>query len=269
MKQSISLVILLVLLIGFVNCQKKEENNRGRNLLALLALRNTGSLGSGSQELANFFADGTSLTSEDSAEVGGAGATGGARNYSTTVENGTGTVRITSEEFNCRLGGKITFNGEHTVSVQSRTNQYNFNLQLSSGSRTVTYENCKISPALTINNGSITFNQTNTGTTSLESSASATTAGSKVTRTLSNLGASIKGKINITVQSRRGTGTSDITIDQTLSLTNRVREWTISSNGRLGSPSLVSRSGTLKGTIVVGERTYTIDKNLDFNDSSD
>ncbi len=270
MKPIYMFIVFLSLLMS-VNCQNKQkDDNKGKNLLVLLlASRSINSLGSGSEELANFFADGTSLTSEDSAEIGGAGSTGGARAYSTTVENGTGIVKITKEEFDCRFGGKISFEGENTIAVQSRTDKFNFSLNMSNGTRTVTYDNCKISPVMTINSGSITFTQTNTGTTTLASSAPVTTAGSKVTRTLSNLGASVKGTITVSIQSRRGTGTGDITIEQTLSLTNRVREWTIKNTGRLGEPQLKSRSGILKGTIKIGDKIYTIDKNLDFDDSKD
>jgi len=164
--------------------------------------------------------------------------------------------------------GKVRFDGEQGISVVSRTSPQNFTLNLTSGTRTITYEDCKVSSVLTINSGSITTTQTSTNTT-LDSQANSTSVGSKVTRTLSNFTASIKGKLNVTIQGRRGSGTGEIEIDRTLTLTNRVREWTITNTGRLGSPNIVSRSGNLKGTVKIGGKSYTIEKSLDFNETSD
>ncbi len=268
MKTIFQFIFILGILMSIVSCQKKEDDKKGRNLLVLLLLSRPSSLGTGSTELANYFSEGTSLTSEDSTETGGAGATGGVKSYSTTIQNGSGTVNITSEELNCRFGGKIRFEGEQGISVGSRTSAYNFTLNLTSGSRTITYEDCKVSSVLTINSGSITTTQTSTNTT-LASQSDSTSVGSKVTRTLSNFTASIKGKLNITIQGRRGSGSGEVEIDQILTLTQRVREWTLMSTGRLGSPNIVSRNGNLKGTVKIGGKSYNVDRSLDFNETSD
>ncbi|MCX7998029.1 MAG: hypothetical protein N3A69_03635 [Leptospiraceae bacterium] len=260
------LKFLIIFTIPFLlfSCKKSEEKTNKTALVGLLLLNRPKSLGAGSQTLAEYFGDSSALTSEDSIESGASGSTGGVRSFSSEITSGSGSVTITNEEFNCRLGGTVTFSGSQTLTVNSRTSPQVFSLTLSNGFRKIQYKDCKVSLGLTINSGEITIEQTSPATLQSE-----VESGSNIVRrTLNNLNATVKGNLNLTLSGRRGSGTATVDIDQTLTLTQRVREWTLSF-GRLRFPVLKSRQGSLTGTVTVNGKSYNINKSLDVNVESD
>lgn len=261
-------LVFLSALLVLTNCKNPEDNKSRNTILGLLLLNRTQSLGKGSQSIAEYFGDSSALTSEDAIESGASGSTGGTRSFSSTIESGTGTVTITNEELNCRLGGKIIFSGQQTFTVNSRISPQVFTLNLSGGSRKIQYENCKISPSLTINSGEINIEQTSPNTT-LISEVSFVDGNTVIKRTLNNLRSTTKGTINVTLSGSRGSGTAEIQIDQTLTLIQRVREWSVSPLGRLRNPTLKSRQGSITGTITVNGNVYNINKSLDVNVEED
>lgn len=257
---------LVVLTIPFLlfSCKKSEEKTNKTALVGLVLLNGPKSLGAGSQTLAEYFGDASSVIAEDLVESGAAGSTGGTRSFSAEITNGNGTVTITNEEFNCRLGGTVTFSGSQTLTVNSRTSPQVFSLTLTNGSRKIQYKDCKFSLGLTINSGEITIEQAAPATLQSEYE-SGTNA---VRRTLTSLNATVSGNLNLTLSGRRGSGTATVDIDQTLTVTQRVREWTLSF-GRLRFPVLKSRQGSLTGTVTINGKSYSINKSLDVNVESD
>jgi hypothetical protein len=269
--KKICILLLLSILLG---CREEKEDNSARNALLLLALsrRSTSTVAlTGSQTNAELMADSSSISNEDSAETGAMGVSNvsssvleRAISLSGTATNGT--VTITNDSFDCPSGGTVSFEGTQSFSSAS-SDFYNRTSTLTNGTRRVTYTNCVISSSLTINSGSITFTQVSpdSGSTTMETAVtSGSTTSGTLRRTLTNLKATIKGSMTVTVTGRRGTGTGVIEHDHTLVLSSRVRNWTL-TNGRVSRPTLVSRQGTLTGTTKINSTSYTINKTIDVN----
>ena len=244
--------------------QKNENDNKNLgSLLLLYALRNNLT---GSQTVADAFANASSLSGEDATENG---AMGDSSSVSSSIQDksivfSNGKLTITNESVECNNGGSITFSGSQNISVSNRTDFYNKTTTFTNGSRSITYSNCIVSGALTINSGTLTISQqtADSGSTTLVSQISSGSSTSGILkRTLNNMKSSIQGTLNVTLTTTRGTSTGDLTIDQVLTLTSRVRTWTI-TNGKVSKPSLESRSGTLTGSVTISGTKYTIQKTI-------
>jgi hypothetical protein len=261
----ISLITLLISLSTFNNCRKEEKKNNNGSLLLLLALASRSSSAS-TQENAEAYANNASITSEDSAESGSGVQGSSSKAFTYSGDSLGGTMTITDEIYDCWLGGTITFNGSSTFSATS-TDFYNRTTTLSNSNRTISYNGCKVSNFVTINSGAITFTQvsSDSGSTTMETKViSGTTSSGTLQRTLTNWKGTVKGSMTIAVTGRRGSGTYTIQHDHTLVLPSRVRTWTL-VNGKVRSPQLVSRTGTLTGSTTVNGTKYTINKSLDVN----
>ena len=269
--KKICFILLISILLG---CREEKENNSGRNALLLLALnrRSTSTVAlTGSQTNAELMADNSSVSNEDSAESGAMGVSNASTNIlekaiTLTGSATSGTVTITNESFDCPSGGNIVFDGAQTF-TSSSSDFYNRTSTLTNGTRKITYNNCVVSSSLTINSGSITFTQVtpDSGSTTMETAiTSGSTSSGTLRRTLTNLKATIKGSMTVTVTGRRGSGTGTIEHDHTLVLTSRIRNWTL-TNGRVSKPILVSRQGTLTGTTKINSTSYTINRTIDVN----
>lgn len=257
---ALSLALLSILFTA--DCRKTEKKKNGGAIALLLLAASRNSL-TGSQTSAEFMANSSSVSGEDSAESGSMGIS----NTKAVSFSGTstgGTISNSSETFDCALGGTVSFEGTQDFTADG-TDFYNRTTTLTNGSRKITYDNCAVSASLTINSGSITFTQltADSGSTTMKTQVtSGTTASGTLQRTLSNLKASVKGSMTVTVSGRRGTGTGTIEHDHTLVLTSRVRNWTL-TNGKVSKPVLQSRQGTLTGTTTINGKAYTISKSLD------
>ncbi len=259
---ALSLALLSVLFTADCRRTEKKNNNGALALLLLASYRKTLA---GSQATAEFMANSSSVSGEDSAESGSMGVS----NTKAVTFSGTqtaGTISNSSETFDCALGGTVSFEGTQDFTADG-TDFYNRTTTLTNGSRKITYDNCAVSATLTINSGSITFTQLtpDSGSTTMKTQViSGTTTSGTLQRTLSNLKATVKGSMAVTVSGRRGTGTGTIEHNHTLILTGRVRNWTLTS-GKVSKPSLQSRQGTLTGTTTINGKAYTISKSLDVN----
>lgn len=268
-----STIIYLIFLLVFTNCrEEKKRNNNG--LIALLALRSTSQANTfpSSQTTAELFSTNINLTSDDSAEQGSMRSTSNVstnsleRAISFTGDINSGTITLSDESFNCLLGGTVSFSGAQTFTSPT-SDVFNRTVTITNGTRTITYNKCAVSSSTVINSGSLVLTQLSPdmGTTTLQSAVitGSTTSGT-LQRTLINLKTTVKGTINVTITGRRGSGTTDMTIDQTATITNRVRNWTL-INSRVSSPNLISRSGTIVGTVTIGSTQYSINRSLDVN----
>jgi hypothetical protein len=263
----LKIIAISVVILHLFQCQNTESNSNKKMILGALLLSRPKSLGKGSQALASYFADTNSLIAEDSVESGSSGATGGTRSFSATIENGNGTITISNEEFNCKYGGSVIFNGTQTISVNSRVSPEVFTLELSNTYRKLQYNNCRVSRSLTINSGELTIEQ-KTPSTILISELDLSDGKNIVRRTLQNLSSEVKGNLNLTLSGSRGSGTANIEIEQNLVITRRIREWSLFF-GRLRTPNLKLREGNVIGTLKINDNLYTINKSLDVNVEDD
>ncbi len=264
--------LILGLIFLLVNCPKEENKRDGRGLLLLALNRNQSQTTfPNNQSTAEIFSSSANLTSDDSSEQGSMAQANGAaqileRAISLTGNSLAGTITITDESYECLLGGTVTFNGSQTFTSAS-SDIFNRTTTISNGTRTITYNNCQVSTTTTINSGTLTLTQSapDTGTTTMQTEiTSGTNASGTLRRTLSNLKTSVVGTINVTASGRRGSGTANIVINQTATITSRVREWTI-TNSRVSRPRLISRTGSISGTVSIGGTSYTINRTLDVN----
>jgi hypothetical protein len=268
-----SIIICLLFLLLCTNCREEKKSN-GKVIIAMLALRSSSQASSfpASQTTAELFSANINLTSDDSAEQGSMRSTSNVsanhldRAISFTGDINSGTITLTDESFNCLFGGNVSFSGAQTFS-SSTSEVFNRTSTITNGTRTITYNKCAVSSSTIINSGSLVLTQLSpdSGSTTLQTAIIAgTTTSGTLQRTLSNLKTSVKGTINVTITGRRGAGTSDMIIDQTATITNRVRNWNL-TNSRVSAPNLISRSGTIVGSLTVGSTQYTINRSLDVN----
>lgn len=272
-------LLMLILFLG-LSCRRNREDDSGPNNLGIIALlaASAGSLPANAT-VATALANGVSLSSEDSGEAGSMGEsnTANVRAVSATntsgIASGPGSVwnlTLTNETLNCPLGGTITYNGAQTVTVASSTDFWNKTTTLTSGNRTITYNSCVVSSTTTINSGTLTHTQITpaTGTTTMQTSGNITFGTGTLTRLLSNWQGTTTGTINLTFTGSGGnSATGNATFNLTTNLTSRTRTWNLNAF-RFSNPQLVSRSGTITGTVVIGNNTFTINRSLDLTTSN-
>lgn len=263
--------LILSVILLLVNCPKEKNNRSGVGLLLLSLNRNQTTTFPSNQSTAEIFSSSANLTSDDSSEQGSMAQSNGSNQLlekavSITGNSLSGTITLTDESYECFLGGTVTFNGSQTFNSSS-SEIFNRTTTISNGTRTITYNNCQVSSTTTINSGTLTLTQLNpdSGTTTMETAIiSGTTASGTLRRTLNNLKTSVTGTINVTATGRRGSGSANIIINQTATITSRVREWTI-TNSRVSRPRLVTRTGSITGTVSIGGTSYNINRTLDVN----
>lgn len=275
------LTVVALIFVLFTGCQQEPEEKKtlginqdllllslisGQNILSTLFAGSTGiGSGTGSQIVANLFANGASLTGENSTESGSMGVSTNSTNSARAVTFSNGKITLTDETFDCPSGGTITFSGSQDISVTSRTDFYNKTTTMTNGTRTISYTSCKISDSLTLTSGTITVAQQtpDSGSTTMVSAiTSGTSTSGTLRRTLSNFKGTVKGTLNASYVGAAGrTTTYSMTLDLASTITSRVMTYTLVS-GSITSPRLVSRSGAVAGTVTIGTTPYTISKTL-------
>lgn len=275
-------IILLALIFSLISrctseSQEKEKKRLSQEEL-LLTLYSQGLLsslfggGNGSLTVANLFANSTSYSGENASESGSMGVSSNSTNSIRGVTFSNGQLTLTGETFDCPSGGSITFSGSQDISVTNRTDFYNKTTTMTNGTRTISYTSCKITERLTLTSGSIIIAQQtpDSGSTTMvsEITSGSSTSGT-LKRTLNNLKSTVKGTLSASYTGLLGgTTTYSMTFDTITKLTSRVMTYTL-TNGSITNPKLVSRSGTVTGTVTIGSTPYTISKTISTELSSE
>jgi hypothetical protein len=263
-------ILLLFILLITIDCTRKEPRKPNGGLL-LLGLSRSSAQFPNNQSTAEIFSSSANLTSDDSSEQGSMAQTNGSSQFlgrvvSISGNSQNGTITITNESYECFLGGTVTFNGSQTFTSPG-ADIFNRTTTISNGTRTISYSSCQVSSTTTINSGTLTLNQIapDSGSTTMETQiSSGSTSSGTLRRTLSNLKTTVTGTINVTASGARGSGSANITINQTATITNRVRDWTI-LNSRVSRPRLISRTGNITGTVSINGTSYNVNRTLDLN----
>ena len=143
---------------------------------------------------------------------------------------------------------------------------------MTNGTRTISYTSCKITERLTLTSGSIIIAQQTPdsgSTTKVSEITSGSSTSGTLKRTLNNLKSTVKGTLSASYTGLLGgTTTYSMTFDTITKLTSRVMTYTL-TNGSITNPKLVSRSGTVTGTVTIGSTPYTISKTISTDLSSE
>ncbi|MCE9598543.1 MAG: hypothetical protein K8S54_11295 [Spirochaetia bacterium] len=171
---------------------------------------------------------------------------------------GTQTITLPTRTDSCQFGGTRTLSGTQTINVTQNPDGSS-TVDVTAGTRSVSFDHCEANGRVTINSGTITLTQTGSATLVIDTVT--TTDGTRTRHTLSGLTATVSGSIERTIEGRRrGPQTGTVQISLNVTTTNRVVHWQDDGSGNLSNPTLISRSGSIQGTVNAGSITRTINR---------
>ena len=242
------LFLALIFIAGaFIDCKNPKESNDNLVFAVLAAsMQNV----SGSNGIEMFLESGMAGNSY------GMAGTCMDMEYVGDLSEGVHSFSFTEK---CAGGGSLQIAVDQKVQQTAYKNYFNKSYDLSRGTRKITFNNCSMNERMTIISGTMNVEQSGSASWKSKTENASTVSGTALTDTLSGAVMNIAGSMNVNMKSASGESSKKIELDMNANIQERVVQWVI-QNGAPENPEMVSRTGSLNGTVTVDGKPKTINK---------